>query len=341
MVIVTLIKRLTKTIARTDTRLLLLVTLLVIVTGTVGTYLAESAVNSQFQNFGDTLWWVVVTMSTVGYGDKIPITTAGRIIGSICMIAGPILMVSLASSIGFSIYNKWTKGIKGMAQVKTKGHIVICGWNANAIDIINELRVSKLRDRPITIIDDKIDAKPIDDSRVSFVRGNASEVGVLNRANIREAKYAIVLAGDNTPVADQKTVLTVLAIKTENPEVISCVELNDANNEGHVRRAGCNIVVNASDLASRLVAMSLQNPAINTVIRKLVSQAGNEIYRVIVPDQYVGYSFADTLHDLKQKYDIITIGIERDGECLINPSSSLPLKITDYLLVISEEMPSF
>ena len=341
MVIAVLVKRLLKGITKTNTRIVLLATVLLLVIGTVGGYLAESSVNSSFRNIWDSLWWVVVTMSTVGYGDKVPITAAGRIIGAICMISGPILMVSLVGSIGVSLYNRWTKGVKGMARVRSKDHIVICGWNTKANDIINELRLSKqFRNCPITIIDDRIDTKPIDDAKVFFVRGNASEVSVLQRANTGEAKFAVVLAEDSTPVADQKTVLTVLAIEKTNPSIVSCAELDDANNEEHLQRAGCDILINPSVLISRLLAMSLQNPTVNKVIEELVSQVGNEIYRIELPQRCVGRSFADSLQELKKSHGVNTIGVERNGNCLINPHSDFTLEATDFLLVIAEEAPS-
>jgi voltage-gated potassium channel len=341
MVIVAVVKRLVKGAAKTNIRILLLFALFLLILGTVGSYFAESPTNSDFQSVWDCLWWTLVTMSTVGYGDEVPITVAGRVIGVICMIGGPILMVSLVGSIGISLYNRWRKGVRGMAQIKSKGHIVICGWNAKAKDIVDELRLSAgFRDWPITIIDDKIETKPVDDAKVSFVHGNTSQVSVLKQANIGEAKFAIVLADDSTPVADQKTVLTVLAIENINPSIVSCAELNDANNEEHLRRAGCDIVVNTSDLTSKLLAMSLQNPSVNRIIKELVSGVGNEIYRVELPQRYVGRPFADSLLELKNSHSVITIGVERDGECLINPPSDLILKDTDFLLVLSEEAPS-
>lgn len=340
MAFVFIIRRLIAGFAKTNIRILLLVTLLCLALGTLGSYLAESATNSKFQNIGDCLWWTVVTMSTVGYGDLVPITAAGRIIGTICMFGGPLLIVSLIGSVGISLYNKWRKGEKGMAQIKSKGHLVICGWNIKAEDIVNELQISnQFRNMPITIIDGKIDSKPIDSHNVSFVRGNASEVSILKQANIGEAKFAIVLAEDNTPVADQKTVLTILAIENINPSITSCAELNDLNNEGHLRRANCDIIVNTSNLTGRLLAMSLKNPSVNKIIKELVSEVGNEVYRVELPQRYIGHHFGDTLPELKKTNNVITIGIERDGECVLNPPADLILKDTDFLLVISEEPP--
>lgn len=339
MIIIILARKLLNRFTGMHLSIILLATLFFIVLGTVGGYYSERAANSGFSSPGASLWWTVVTMSTVGYGDIVPKTIAGRVIGTVLMFGGPLLMVSLIGSVGVELYNRWTRGIKGMGQINKKGHIVICGWNKKAGDIIQELRAGELRDRPITIIDDKIDTRPVDIKDVYFVKGNASELHTLHRANIQEAGFAIVLAEDTTPVADQKTVLTILAIEKTNPSIISCAELVDANNEEHLILAGCTIIINASVLTSGLLAMSLQNPIVNRIVKELVSQGGNEIYQVAVPQQYVGRSFIDTLQELKKSSGIILMGIERNGEALINPEAGLALNTGDLLLVLSKETP--
>jgi voltage-gated potassium channel len=342
MVIVAAVLRLFKLAARNHTRVIIIASAFFVLLGTLGSYLTESAANSQFTTIWDSLWWTLVTMSTVGYGDKVPITAAGRVIGVICMVGGPVLMVSFVSTAALAIYERWTKGVRGMARINSNNHIVVCGWNTSAQEIIDELRASdKFRDWPVTIIDDRIEKKPVDDARVTFVRGNASEVSVLRQANIEKAAYAIVLAEDGTPVADQKTVLTILAIESANPSIISCAQLNDWNNEGHLNRAGCDIIVNTPALTSRLLAMSLQNPALNKITSELVSGGrGNEIYRVELPQRYVGRSFADSLLEMKKSHDAIVIGIERDGQYRLNPPNDTVLEAADRLFVISEEAPS-
>jgi voltage-gated potassium channel len=339
MIIIILARKLAKRIAHTHFLLIFVGALAIVALGTLGGFLAENTVNPGFRTLGDSLWWTLVTMSTVGYGDIVPVTTAGKTIGTICMFGGPLLMVSLIGSVGADVYGRWTKGVKGMSQVKAKGHIVICGWNNKARDIVQELRAGELKERPITIVDDKIDSKPAEIGHVSFVRGNAAELHTLNKANIAAADFAVVLAEDNTAIADQRTVLTILAIQKTNPSIISCAELNDANNEEHLLRAGCSIIINSSMITSRLMAMSLQNPTVNKIIKELVSQEGNEIYRVAVPAGYIGRPFADILSEIKKSSGVVLIGFERNRESLINPSADRVLEAGDLLLVLSEETP--
>jgi voltage-gated potassium channel Kch len=51
-------------------------------------YVAESPTNSEFATYGDSLWWGIVTLTTVGYGDIVPITEKGRIAGTFLMLTG-------------------------------------------------------------------------------------------------------------------------------------------------------------------------------------------------------------------------------------------------------------
>jgi voltage-gated potassium channel len=53
-----------------------------------------------FDDYGDSLWWAVVTFTTVGYGDLVPETAEGRVVGVILMIGGIALIGALAATLG-------------------------------------------------------------------------------------------------------------------------------------------------------------------------------------------------------------------------------------------------
>jgi voltage-gated potassium channel len=60
---------------------------------------AEAAVNPGFASYGDAVWWACVTITTVGYGDIVPITVPGRAAGVLLMVAGMALVGVLAGSL--------------------------------------------------------------------------------------------------------------------------------------------------------------------------------------------------------------------------------------------------
>ncbi|CAG2103409.1 unnamed protein product [Medioppia subpectinata] len=63
-------------------------------------FVAESPHNPDFATIGKSMWWVVETLSTVGYGDEVPITTVGKFVASIIIIFGVLLFSLPAGIIG-------------------------------------------------------------------------------------------------------------------------------------------------------------------------------------------------------------------------------------------------
>ena len=88
-------------------------------------YSVEKATNPLFNSFGTSVWWAVVTITTVGYGDVYPITTAGRLTGVVLMFAGlalfGVLAGTLASFFGFGEADTGTTGATDDATTATSG----------------------------------------------------------------------------------------------------------------------------------------------------------------------------------------------------------------------------
>ena len=71
----------------------------VMITGAVIAYYAEHPVNPEFATFGDSLWWAIVTLTTVGYGDIVPATTTGRVTAVMIMLTGVAVLGLLAGTL--------------------------------------------------------------------------------------------------------------------------------------------------------------------------------------------------------------------------------------------------
>ena len=84
-----------------STELLLVVpTLLIIIFGAIGVYLAEHEhQGANITNLSDAFWWAIVTIATVGYGDYFPVTAVGRSIAILMMLSGIGIFVLLVSTL--------------------------------------------------------------------------------------------------------------------------------------------------------------------------------------------------------------------------------------------------
>jgi voltage-gated potassium channel len=70
------------------TKSVFLIAFLLIITSSISILIVENDVNSNIKSAEDAIWWTITTITTVGYGDRYPVTTEGRIIGMILMFYG-------------------------------------------------------------------------------------------------------------------------------------------------------------------------------------------------------------------------------------------------------------
>jgi voltage-gated potassium channel len=76
-----------------------IVAIAVVFLGAAVAYRAEHKTNPEYATYGDALWWAIVTLTTVGYGDIVPETTAGRVTGVVIMVTGIGVLGVLAGSL--------------------------------------------------------------------------------------------------------------------------------------------------------------------------------------------------------------------------------------------------
>lgn len=119
-----MLKSLAEFTHHTLTRIVFAITFFALI-GASLVFLFEGSVNEQFKVMGDAVWWVLVTMTTVGYGDKVPMTTGGRVIGIIIMFFGLALLSSFTATISSFFITKKIKEGRGLEEIKLKNHLII------------------------------------------------------------------------------------------------------------------------------------------------------------------------------------------------------------------------
>jgi voltage-gated potassium channel len=75
----------------------------VVLVGGLGVWMAERRTpGSGIKSWGDGLWWAIATLTTTGYGDHVPVTLAGRLIGTAVMIAGVAVLGGVAAGVALA-----------------------------------------------------------------------------------------------------------------------------------------------------------------------------------------------------------------------------------------------
>ena len=89
---------------------------LVLIVSTVVTTV-ESSRNSQIDSFPTALWWAMATVTTVGYGDVVPVTPVGRVFGYLLMIGGIAIYSALTANIASILVRKEDPGAAALASL--------------------------------------------------------------------------------------------------------------------------------------------------------------------------------------------------------------------------------
>jgi len=276
----------------------------------------------QFDSLWDAVWWALVTMTTVGYGDKVPSTGWGRLLSGIVIFAGMGCVSILTATIASVLTARRIKEGRGLEQIKFKGHTVICGWNRDVERVIwgiaqvagPGMDVVLVNEMPEEVVNEVI--LKFRDANIKYVRGDFVQESVLRRANLSEAHAAVILAdegGAQRGNADDRTILATLTIKSIEPEVKVCAELLDAENEQHLRRADVDEVITSEAYRSFLLASAAVAPEVTHAVQELLTyNLGNEFWCVRIPSNYVHRTFGELSEYFRKEHQAILIGLARE-----------------------------
>ncbi len=284
----------------------------------------ELGKNDGFRNYMDGIWWAVVTFSTVGYGDKSPVTIPGQTVTMIAIFGSMALMSILSGTFASVFVESNTRARRGLMDFpKLENHIVICGWKNNISDIIKDiLQLSdKIEPEKIVIISN-IDSEKIEAlkelpelKKIKYVRGDYFSEDTLKRANIKKAKKAIILAdtfeSGGSSEADSKTVMTVITIKAMAKDLYVCAELYDKKYESYLRNAMCDEILFPRDLNRQMLAGTTITNGLANILNDLISnlEAETHINTQPIPEQFIGLEYTELKKEYNDKGDMIIIGI--------------------------------
>ncbi|MFP4383392.1 MAG: TrkA-related ion transporter [Spirochaetia bacterium] len=284
----------------------------------------ELRVNEQFTDVMDGLWWSIITVSTTGYGDKVPVTLGGRILAVVSIIAGVGAMSLLSGALASLLVDRNTKARRGLMDYKkVKEHIIICGWKEDMKDILMDiLRVSGDIESDGIIIVSNVESAKIEALQeepllkgLRYVRGDYFSEMALERANVRTARKVLILAdvleSSAASEVDSKTVMTVLTVKALAKDVYVYAEILDRKYESYLKQAMCDEIMYSRDLSRRMLANSSATSGMSHIIRELLSHESSDTYlkTLNIPAEFIDKPFTDFQQQFSDFKHRIVLGV--------------------------------
>lgn len=326
--------------------ILAFISLFVIVSSTFIYVLEKGAVSGNFESLGDAVWWSFVTITTVGYGDKVPITSMGRVIGVFLMLGGIVTIALPSGIIASAMTQKFISIREGrLSMKKFKNHVVICGWNNSAEQLMKEFEKNQKREQWDIVAVTLKPPNEIDSNRVIVKQGDFTKEGTLNDVNVKDARYVIVVAEELRGISDEsidaRSFLACNLIHHINPGIYIIAQLLNTENAGILKKTVKNVeVIISDDITGGLLSSSLLTPGASALVNSLISSSSENIAKVSL--DALGEKF-NTFQELlafcrKPPANWLPLAIERSGELIINPKDGLEIMAGDNMFCIQTEM---
>jgi voltage-gated potassium channel len=224
--------------------------LMLLLYATFGTYYLGDQFRPQIHDLVTALYYAMVTMSTVGYGDIVPATTEARLFALSVMVLGVAVFATsltavIAPLVGQSLQRIMNR--KG-STMRRENHFVVIGNTSLAVNTWRELA---RRGRPVTRLlretPEEIETKGVD-----LVVGDPSMTDVLREAGADQAEAVLAMMAD-----DSENAFCILAVRELGGTARTVAAVNDARHMGRVKLAQPDVVIAPQVLGGELAAMLL------------------------------------------------------------------------------------
>ncbi|MEZ8141044.1 potassium channel protein [Enterovibrio norvegicus FF-33] len=282
----------------------------------------------------DFVYYLLVTASTVGYGDMSPQTDAGKWVAALFVIPCGlgIFAIGVGRLAGIAI-QFWRKGLTGKRSVDVSDHILILGWNeSRTLHLIDMLLHEEKNKRPIVLCV-RVDIENPLPKDIDFVRTTSfTDETAMARAGVKDASCIII---DNPE--DDITFAAALFCASKNPDAHILAYFQDEvlSNllKTHCPKAEC-----IPSVSVEMMAKSALDPGSSELHHELLNtRKGMTQYAVSYPAD-AKYTTVNALFlSMKEKHDATLIGIRRDSNVQLNPPLDAEVIPNDLLFYIADE----
>ena len=289
-------------------------------------------------NFFDSLYMVVITLATVGFGETHPLTFHGRIFTIVLILVWAGIGFYALSSIIQPIIEGEIRKVLGRKKLEKeirnlKDHYIVCGFGRMGSYISQELRNASVS--YIIIEKDEHLREKLERENYLYLYGNASEDEVLIEAGVKKARGLVAVVA-----SDADNVYITLTARQLNPNLFILARSTNESSERKLQQAGANKVISPYQMGAVRMVQAILRPAVVDFIEIAFHGKSMELqceeFLVKPNSSLVGSSLQEA--EIRKNLGVIIVAIkETSGKMVFNPSRDVRINAGDTLITLGEK----
>lgn len=270
----------------------------------------------------DALYMTVITLSTVGYTEVHPMSSAGRIFTMGLIGGGGVLAAFALTQVAQIIFSGelrryWVGQKRRRMLAELSQHFIVCGYGRVGRNVVAELHSERLPHVVIEPQADKVTA--VQESGALAVQGDAAVEGVLRQAGIERARGLVACAK-----TDADNVFIVLTARSLRPDLTIVARADFEESAAKLRRAGANRVILPYHITGRRMVTMLVRPDVADFLDEVSHSSGLELVleqiQIAATSPLVGLPLA--VAQARHDFDVTVLACKHaDGQWNTRPHS--------------------
>ncbi|KYC45519.1 MAG: Calcium-gated potassium channel MthK [Candidatus Methanofastidiosum methylothiophilum] len=272
-------------------------------------------------NIIDSIYFTIVTLGTVGYGDIHPTSYLGKVFASLFIVVNIIILAFFIGQIGERLIKQKIEEVLGIERMEEiEDHIIICGYGRIGKVIVSELKemgskfvIVEINEALTKIISETTD--------YNVILGDAKKEDILKKAGIEKAKTIIISLNE-----DSDNVFTAITAKSMNDKIRIISTAANLENMDKLYKIGVNQVVSPQVVTGKILAHSVNMPDFLTLIDRIFLSNTENICMVALKEDLYGKTVKDVGDEV--------FAIVRNEKIIKNPNTEDTLQKGDKLIIV-------
>ena len=298
---------------------------------------------SKINTLQDGMWYLVETLTTVGYGDTLPVTYWGRMIGFVFLLSSLGVYGFIIGQIANFMSTLKEQKELGLNGTKFTNHVVIIGWNDFGQSVISHLVGAGRQVAVITKDRSSIDIihEFYSSDNVYTLYSDYNNFDLLEKTNLRQASVVFINLNDDT-----EKLVYIINIKKHFQNLNYVVTLDNGNLKNTFVNAGVTYAISKNEISSKLLASYIYEPDVAILSEEIIAFA-HEDHEYDMKEFFIRHADEGVVSrnqkfffDLKKQCNVVLIGMVKilEGKRTMhkNPEGGIPIQHGDYLLMLMD-----